>query len=99
MKDKTPSSFEQLIESQTKLLTNVSASIIEMRANTDAVITLLLRYSERLGVSSEQLLKEYRDLARSHHAKRLEQAEDIDPWAAGLIDQREIEGLEGDQAS
>jgi hypothetical protein len=84
---------QELLKAQAKILTALSASIIELRANSDAVITLLARYAPRLGVSSEQLVSELHQLYRVCHEKRLEQAEDIDPWAAALIDRRKIEGL------
>lgn len=91
MGNETPGSeFQQLEEARAKLLLRINREMIKVRASDDAIVALLARHAHRLGVSSEELLNEFRDLYAEKHERLLLRAEDINPSIAGQMDDRPI---------
>lgn len=82
------------LQAMSKLAARLTSAVFELRAADDALVALLAKYSDRLGVSPKQLLDEYHQLYKGMHERLLLHAEASDPAAAGLVDRRSIEDLE-----
>jgi hypothetical protein len=89
---------DPLEEALVNVTKELSAEIIEMHARVDALLSLFVRYAERLGSSGAEIFAEFDKLYEGHYERRLLEVEKHDPTWAALFDRRKIEGLEEDQS-
>jgi len=85
---------KQLSKNYLDITNCYGALMIQLRASDDALLTILGRYAQCLRTSPRALRDEYDEIFEDMHERLLLKAEECDPFVAGLLDKRPIEGLD-----
>ncbi len=88
--------FTELSEAFAELAKDSYRQILKLRASDDAIVAVLRKYAAKLGVSPDQIAKEYQDEFHERHGRLLVKAEDVNPGLAAELDTRPLPGLESD---
>jgi hypothetical protein len=61
---------------------------LKLRAADVALLSVLMKYADKLGVSPDQILKEFEEEYRAKHEQLLLEGENLNPGLAAEIDDR-----------
>ena len=66
----------------TNLAKDSTRETLKVRAAADAIVAVLRKYAATLGVSTDQIVKDYRTEFAERHGRLLVKAEDVNPGLA-----------------
>lgn len=96
MDENKPSPEGEFYKNLWQVAQDCARQTLKLRAADDAIVAVLRKHAERLGVSPDQIVKEFREEYDERYARLLVKSENVDPGIAAQLDDRPLPGLESD---
>jgi hypothetical protein len=83
-------SQDDLSDALLRFVKNDARRYLKLRAADAAILSVLMKYADKLGVSPDQILKEFEEESRAKHEQLLLEGENLNPGIAAEIDDRPL---------